>query len=114
MDTSKTPRTDAQQHHLVDFGIAVDVNFAKQLEIELNRAKWLLSQIIQDLPEKRDWLNPDIEKESRSAILTCDGFCPDLGCDGNVVENYPARGGLCARCAERYDRDQENWRYITG
>jgi hypothetical protein len=32
-----TPRTDAQLHHAIDFGIAVDVNFARQLEREVLR-----------------------------------------------------------------------------
>jgi len=34
----------------------------------LERARWLLSQIIQSLPARRDWLDPDIEKEARAAI----------------------------------------------
>jgi hypothetical protein len=38
---------------------------ATNRERELNRVKWLLTQIVQDLPINRDWLNPDIEKEAR-------------------------------------------------
>jgi hypothetical protein len=38
------------------------------LEPRVHRLTWLLGQIIQDLPERRDWLNPDIEKEARSYL----------------------------------------------
>lgn len=29
------------------------------------RLRWLLRQILDELPQKRDWLNPDIEREAR-------------------------------------------------
>lgn len=32
---------------------------------ERNRAQWLLKQVLNDLPQKRDWLNPEIEREMR-------------------------------------------------
>ena len=34
----------------------------------LERALHLLRQITQDLPMKRDWLNPDLEREAKSLI----------------------------------------------
>lgn len=42
------------------------------LEMKLYRVTWLLGQIISTLPENRDWLNPEIEKEARA-------FLPDTG-----------------------------------
>ena len=35
---------------------------------ELGRVKWLLGQIIQSLPMRRDWLDPDIEREARAIL----------------------------------------------
>jgi hypothetical protein len=40
------------------------------LDLKVQRLTWLLGQIIQDLPDKRDWLNPDIEKEARTYLPT--------------------------------------------
>ena len=40
----------------------------KRLEAEvaeLKKAKWVLWQIIRDLPAKRDWLNPTLESMAR-------------------------------------------------
>jgi len=36
-----------------------------QLEQEEKRMKWLFAQLLDDLPIKRDWLNPDYEKEMK-------------------------------------------------
>lgn len=33
--------------------------------LALARAEWLISQIYNDLPSKRDWLNPDYEREMK-------------------------------------------------
>lgn len=38
------------------------------LQDELKIAKYLLNQIINSLPQKRDWLDPVIEKASRNLI----------------------------------------------
>jgi hypothetical protein len=38
---------------------------SSELEWEHNRMRWLFRQIINDLPQKRDWLNPDYEREMR-------------------------------------------------
>jgi hypothetical protein len=35
---------------------------------ENGRLKYALKMILQDLPAKRDWLNPDIEKMARELI----------------------------------------------
>lgn len=65
-----TPRTDAHMFN-VDERSAVGcvmADFARQLERELNEAKFILGNIIEDLPKKRDWLNPDWEKAARAII----------------------------------------------
>lgn len=36
-----------------------------KLEREDNRKKWLLNRILDSLPIKRDWLDPDYEKEMK-------------------------------------------------
>ena len=41
-------------------------------QAEARRLKWLISQVLGDLPEKRDWLNPDIEREIK-ALAPADG-----------------------------------------
>ncbi len=33
---------------------------------ENQRIRWCITQLLTDLPQRRDWLNPDIEKELRS------------------------------------------------
>jgi hypothetical protein len=39
----------------------------RELERENNRMRWLLRQIVTDLPlGRRDWLNPDYEREMRA------------------------------------------------
>lgn len=37
-----------------------------------DRLVWLIGQMLGELPERRDWLNPDIEREMRAA-LSADG-----------------------------------------
>lgn len=34
----------------------------------VNRMKWLLRHVMQDMPARRDWLNPDYETELREFI----------------------------------------------
>lgn len=41
-------------------------------QAEARRLKWLIGQVLGDLPEKRDWLNPDIEREMK-ALAPADG-----------------------------------------
>lgn len=33
---------------------------------ENRRLRWLIKQLLGELPAKRDWLNPDIEREMRA------------------------------------------------
>jgi hypothetical protein len=35
-----------------------------------DRLLWLLGQLLGELPQKRDWLNPDVEREMRAAVKT--------------------------------------------
>lgn len=35
------------------------------LRAEGDRMKWLLGRIVADLPNKRDWLDPELEREAR-------------------------------------------------
>lgn len=35
-------------------------------QAEAGRLKWLISQVLGELPTKRDWLNPDIEREMKA------------------------------------------------
>lgn len=35
---------------------------------ENRRLKWLIKQLLGELPEKRDWFNPDVEREMRAAV----------------------------------------------
>lgn len=32
------------------------------------RLTWLVRQLLQELPQKRDWFNPDVEREMRAAV----------------------------------------------
>jgi len=36
------------------------------MQAENERAKWIMRQLINDLPRHRDWLNPDIEREMKA------------------------------------------------
>jgi hypothetical protein len=42
---------------------------------EIERLRWLLGQIISELPQKRDWFNPDIEREVRERLRALDVTC---------------------------------------
>lgn len=44
--TIKTPRTDAQLHYPVDFGIAVNIGFARQLEVENQQLRSVLTDVV--------------------------------------------------------------------
>ena len=35
---------------------------------ENRRAKWLLRDILRDLPDERDWMNPDTERSARALL----------------------------------------------
>ena len=35
---------------------------------EERRAKWLLRDILRDLPDERDWMNPDTERSARALV----------------------------------------------
>jgi len=35
---------------------------------ENRRLKWLIGQVLGELPTKRDWLNPDVEREMRASV----------------------------------------------
>ena len=41
---------------------------AENVTKENEQLKWLLGQIIQDLPQNNDWLNPDLEREAEELI----------------------------------------------
>lgn len=63
-----TPRTDAHEKREFMAQDHLWSDFARQLECELSDALFILGQIINDLPSKRDWLNPDTEKAARELL----------------------------------------------
>jgi len=61
-----TPITDAAQ-----FGTGrVTVDFARRLELDRAALMEALTRIIGDLPQRRDWLDPDLEALARAALST--------------------------------------------
>lgn len=67
-DLLATPRTDAEASDgWSGDAICVSADFSRELERENNRMRWLLRQVVTDLPlGRRDWLNPDYEREMRA------------------------------------------------
>lgn len=44
---------------------------------ELHAARTILQAIITDLPQKRDWLDPDVEKAARNFLAAPMAMCGD-------------------------------------
>ena len=53
----------------------------------MNRLLWLLRQIITSLPQKRDWLDPDLEREAKEILKQPELklWIQDLGYRGGIV-----------------------------
>jgi hypothetical protein len=65
-DLDATPETDQaeiENMKLQFFPGRVLTSFARDLEKRNNRMRWVMQQLALSLPEKRDWLNPDLERE---------------------------------------------------
>ena len=61
-----TTKLDAAEAKLEAARVAIES--APQREVE--GLSWLVRQIVDSLPTRRDWLDPDIEKMARAAIAT--------------------------------------------
>lgn len=46
-------------------GMSGDHSCVATLSATLNRAKWLIGQVYNDLPSRRDWLDPHLEQEMK-------------------------------------------------
>jgi hypothetical protein len=106
---SDTPETNAAEighAHKV-----VPSDFARKLERELGAAHWLIRQIYNDLPTKRDWLNPEYEKAMKVLLDNVKEHAPlsagasvDHGVDVETTqehENRAADRGCCvSSCSE--------------
>jgi|GEM_PF-3598755 len=50
-----------------DFGV-MPIHGSYSMDNKLNSIKWVISQVLNDMPAKRDWLNPEYEAEMRLFI----------------------------------------------
>lgn len=46
----------------------IEARCAREIEERLARLTWCLQQIITDLPQRRDWLDPAVEMEARHLL----------------------------------------------
>jgi hypothetical protein len=53
-----------------------DAEVFAQREAELRLTKWLLRQMLEALPTRRDWLDPVVEREARSLAYKPVGLVP--------------------------------------
>jgi len=52
--------------HIADTSKMVDACEFEAMQAENERAKWIMRQLLNDLPRQRDWLDPDIEREMKA------------------------------------------------
>lgn len=66
-------RNEAWYDHLSKRLGSTQLTHASAKLDQLERAVWLLGQIVQDLPAKCDWLDPELEKQARALIANMEG-----------------------------------------
>ena len=69
--TMNTPRTDQSKRKARDgyeSDVVVDARICAEIETEKMHAESILRRIIADLPQNRDWLDPQLEREARAIL----------------------------------------------